>query len=140
MVTDLQWCVRLCLIGMKHREDRVVGGEVKPAAPLFGQEEEEEEPEVLYDKGFTHQQLAMVESSAVMIEEREREIQSIVQSISEINEMYRDLATMIVDQVLCCVLEDSSLSPLSPSLSLFLSPTSLCLSEFCTVAVHASCS
>ena len=41
----------------------------------------------------------MVEQSTVMIEEREKEIRSIVQSISEINEMYRDLATMIVDQV-----------------------------------------
>ncbi len=66
---------------------------------LFGEEEEDEEPEVLYDRGFTHQQQAMVENSAVLIEEREREIQSIVQSIAEINEMYRDLATMIVDQV-----------------------------------------
>ena len=43
--------------------------------------------------------MAMVEQSTIMIEEREKEIRSIVQSISEINEMYRDLATMIVDQV-----------------------------------------
>ena len=43
--------------------------------------------------------MAMMEQSTVMIEEREKEIRSIVQSISEINEMYRDLATMIVDQV-----------------------------------------
>ena len=35
-----------------------------------------------------------------MIEEREKEITAIVQSISEINEMYRDLATMVVDQVI----------------------------------------
>ena len=41
----------------------------------------------------------MVESTTVMIEEREKEIRSIVQSITEINEMYRDLATLIVDQV-----------------------------------------
>ena len=50
-------------------------------------------------QGFTSQQMSMVEQSTVMIEEREKEIRSIVQSISEINEMYRDLATMIVDQV-----------------------------------------
>ena len=43
--------------------------------------------------------MAVVESTTVMIEEREKEIQSIVQSIAEINEMYRDLATLIVDQV-----------------------------------------
>ena len=38
----------LC-VGMKHREERVVGGEVKPTASMFG-EEEEEDPQVLYDK------------------------------------------------------------------------------------------
>lgn len=83
---------------LKHREERVVGGEVKASATPFLVEEEEEEPEVLYDKGFTGGQLSMVESTTVMIEEREKEIRSIVQSISEINEMYRDLATLIVDQ------------------------------------------
>ena len=34
-----------------------------------------------------------------MIEEREKEITAIAQSIPEINEMYRDLAIMVVDQV-----------------------------------------
>ena len=42
----------------------------------------------------------MVENSVAMIEEREKEITAIVQSISEINEMYRDLATLVVDQVI----------------------------------------
>ena len=56
----------------------------------------------IHTQGFTHQQMATVEDSTVMIEEREREITAIVQSISDINEMYRDLATMVVDQV--CVL------------------------------------
>ena len=40
-----------------------------------------------------------MENSVAMIQEREKEITAIVQSISEINEMYRDLATMVVDQV-----------------------------------------
>ena len=39
-----------------------------------------------------------------MTEEREKEITAIVQSISEINEMYRDLATMVVDQVQCRIM------------------------------------
>lgn len=43
--------------------------------------------------------MALVERNTVMIEERDKEIVTIVQSISEINEMYRDLATMVVDQV-----------------------------------------
>jgi len=50
-------------------------------------------------QGFTSQQMATVESNTVMLEEREREISAIVRSISEINEMYRDLATLVVDQV-----------------------------------------
>ena len=43
--------------------------------------------------------MSLVEENAVMIEEREKEIVSIIQSISEINEMFRDLATLVVDQV-----------------------------------------
>lgn len=43
--------------------------------------------------------MALVEQNTSMIEERDKEIVAIVQSISEINEMYRDLATMVVDQV-----------------------------------------
>lgn len=82
---------------MKHREERVVGGEVK-ASRLPFDEEDEEDPEVLYDKGFTDRQMQLMEDNVVEIEEREREIRTIVQSISEINEMYRDLATMVVDQ------------------------------------------
>ena len=38
-----------CTLGMKHGEERVVGGEVKPTSSMFG-EEEEEDPQVLYDK------------------------------------------------------------------------------------------
>ena len=48
--------------------------------------------------------MSMVENSVAMIE-REKEITAIVQSISEINEMYRDLATMVVDQVRLCLLQ-----------------------------------
>ena len=43
--------------------------------------------------------MSLVDKNAVLVEEREKEIVAIVQSISEINEMYRDLATMVVDQV-----------------------------------------
>ena len=64
----------------------------------------------------------MVESTTVIIEEREKEIRSIVQSISEINEMYRDLATLIVDQVHTPSLPPSLSLPSSLSPSLSLSP------------------
>ena len=50
--------------------------------------------------GFTRGQLLQLEDNTVEIEQREKEILSIVQSISDINEMYKDLATMIVEQVM----------------------------------------
>lgn len=41
----------------------------------------------------------LVEENSVMVEEREREIRQIVQSISDLNEIFRDLAGMVVEQV-----------------------------------------
>ncbi|XP_051887226.1 syntaxin-16 isoform X2 [Pristis pectinata] len=52
----------------------------------------------LYDKGFTNDQLLLVEENTLMVEEREKEIRQIVQSISDLNEIFRELATMIVEQ------------------------------------------
>ena len=49
--------------------------------------------------GFTGNQMAQLEDNTELIEQREKEIQSIVQSISQINEMYKDLATMVVEQM-----------------------------------------
>ncbi|XP_011409110.2 PREDICTED: syntaxin-16-like, partial [Amphimedon queenslandica] len=48
--------------------------------------------------GFTSGQLSQLEDNSELIEQREREIVSVVRSISEINEMYKDLATMVVEQ------------------------------------------
>ncbi|XP_020893016.1 syntaxin-16 isoform X2 [Exaiptasia diaphana] len=56
------------------------------------------EDDDLYDRGFTSDQMRLVEDNSAIIELREKEIQSIVQSISELNEIFRDLATMIVEQ------------------------------------------
>ena len=50
-------------------------------------------------QGFTSDQMRLAEENTALIELREKEIQSIVQSISELNEIFRDLATMIVEQV-----------------------------------------
>ncbi|XP_012879803.1 PREDICTED: syntaxin-16 isoform X2 [Dipodomys ordii] len=52
----------------------------------------------LYDRGFTEDQLVLVEQNTLMVEEREREIRQIVQSISDLNEIFRDLGAMIVEQ------------------------------------------
>ncbi|XP_065916001.1 syntaxin-16-like [Dysidea avara] len=93
----------LYLKRMKNREERVLHGEVKPevaakASIEVDQVVEEEEPEVFYDRGFTDQQMRLVQDNTLQIEQREREITAIVQSLSDINEMYQDLATMVLEQ------------------------------------------
>uniref|UniRef100_A0A8C8ILT3 Syntaxin-16 n=1 Tax=Oncorhynchus tshawytscha TaxID=74940 RepID=A0A8C8ILT3_ONCTS len=59
---------------------------------------EEDEDIALYDRGFTGDQLVLVEQNTVMVEEREREVRQIVQSISDLNEIFRDLAGLVVEQ------------------------------------------
>lgn len=44
-------------------------------------------------------QLQEVEDNSQFVEQREREIHLIVRSIQDLNEVFKDLATMIVDQV-----------------------------------------
>lgn len=56
------------------------------------------EDTTLYDRGFTDDQLVLVQENTLMVEEREREIRQVVQSISDLNEIFRDLATMVVEQ------------------------------------------
>ncbi len=52
-------------------------------------------------QGFTDDQLVLVQQNSVLVEEREREIRLIVQSISDLNEIFKDLAGMVVEQVRC---------------------------------------
>lgn len=54
---------------------------------------------LLFSQGFTDDQLVLVEQNSLMVEERERDIQQIAQSISDLNEIFRDLAGMVVEQV-----------------------------------------
>lgn len=50
-------------------------------------------------QGFTDIQLQMVEDNTVMVHNREKEIAQIVKSINDLNEIFKDLGSMIVDQV-----------------------------------------
>ncbi|NXX87515.1 STX16 protein, partial [Centropus bengalensis] len=56
------------------------------------------EDDTLYDRGFTDDQLALVEQGGGMVEEREREIRQIVRGGGDLNEIFRDLGAMIVEQ------------------------------------------
>jgi len=61
-------------------------------------QEEDKDFDELYDKGFTTSQLAQLEENNEMISQREKEIQNIVKSIFDLNEIFKDLAVMIIDQ------------------------------------------
>lgn len=52
-----------------------------------------------FNKGFTDDQLVLVEQNTVLVEEREREIRQVIQSITDLNEIFRDLGAMVVEQV-----------------------------------------
>uniref|UniRef100_A0ABI7WKL4 t-SNARE coiled-coil homology domain-containing protein n=1 Tax=Felis catus TaxID=9685 RepID=A0ABI7WKL4_FELCA len=78
---------------MKNREERAQHF-FDTAAPLM----DDGDDNTLYDRGFTDDQLVLVEQNTLMVEEREREIRQIVQSISDLNEIFRDLGAMIVEQ------------------------------------------
>ena len=48
---------------------------------------------------FRQEQLQINRVNAQLLNERETEINHIVKSINDINELFKDLATMVVDQV-----------------------------------------
>ncbi|KAL7985608.1 hypothetical protein Chor_004178 [Crotalus horridus] len=48
--------------------------------------------------GFTDDQLVLVEQNTILVEEREREIRQVIQSITDLNEIFRDLGAMVVEQ------------------------------------------
>ncbi|PIK63041.1 putative syntaxin-16 isoform X3, partial [Apostichopus japonicus] len=60
--------------------------------------EENMEEDLIFDKGFTDTQVQAVDQNSQLIEQREREVSHIVQSISDLNEIFRDLANMVVEQ------------------------------------------
>ncbi|XP_076969071.1 syntaxin-16 isoform X4 [Tamandua tetradactyla] len=78
---------------MKNREERSQHF-FDTSVPLM----DDGEDNTLYDRGFTADQLVLVEQNTLMVEERERELRQIVQSISDLNEIFRDLGAMIVEQ------------------------------------------
>ncbi|KAJ8303132.1 hypothetical protein KUTeg_019528, partial [Tegillarca granosa] len=51
-----------------------------------------------YDKSFTGAQKQMVEENTLFTQHREKEITQIVRSITDLNEIFKDLSAMVVDQ------------------------------------------
>lgn len=54
--------------------------------------------EVTFNQGLTTAQLQIVEENTAMVRQREREISSVVQSISDLNVVFKDLAGMVAEQ------------------------------------------
>ncbi|XP_025115420.1 syntaxin-16-like [Pomacea canaliculata] len=52
----------------------------------------------VYDKGFTSAQMQMVEDNTAIVHHREQEIAKIVRSIQDLNDIFKDVSSMIVDQ------------------------------------------
>ncbi|XP_067652521.1 syntaxin-16-like [Haliotis asinina] len=52
----------------------------------------------MYDRGFTADQILLVEDNTNMVQTREKEVSQIVRSIMDLNEIFKDLSSMIVDQ------------------------------------------
>lgn len=77
----------------KHYFDNSVGG----AGGSSLMEEDLDDSE-LYDRGFTSQQVKLVEDNSAVIEQREKEIQHIVSSIADLNQIFQDLSALIVEQ------------------------------------------
>ena len=50
------------------------------------------------DAGFTAQQLAVVEGQESAVQERDAEIQKIARSITELSEIFKELAVLVIDQ------------------------------------------
>lgn len=51
-----------------------------------------------FDQRFTNDQIQMVEQNSAEIEQREKEIRNIVESIAELGTVFKDLANLVVDQ------------------------------------------
>ncbi|XP_071785498.1 syntaxin-16-like isoform X2 [Asterias amurensis] len=85
---------------MKSREERskhFFDTNLSPGSAIMT-EEDIIEDDLLYDRGFTDTQMQMVEDNNTVVEQREKEITHIVQSIVDLNEIFRDLASMVVEQ------------------------------------------
>lgn len=83
---------------MKNREERekeYFSNDFNPTNVFMQEDENFEE---LYDKGFTTAQLTMVEENDKFVKQREEEISHIVQSIGDLNTIFKDLSILIVDQ------------------------------------------
>lgn len=78
------------LTRIKNREEK--------SANLFDIGEEVDPLTAALDRKLNQQTQLMVEDNSIFVEQREREIQNIVKSISDLNIIFKELATMVTEQ------------------------------------------
>lgn len=84
---------------MRSREERSqFFDNIGPETGLLSEESDLFVNDTNYDKGFTAGQMQLVEDNTLMVQHREKEISHIVRSIQDLNEIFKDLSTMVVDQ------------------------------------------
>ena len=78
-------------LGIKTREEK--------SAYLFDIDDEVDPLTAALDRKLNKQTQLMVEDNSLFVQQREREIQNIVKSISDLNTIFKELATMVTEQV-----------------------------------------
>ncbi|KAH3770010.1 syntaxin-16-like [Dreissena polymorpha] len=59
---------------------------------------QEDEVYASYDKGFSQEQVSLVADNTTAVQQRDKEIANIVRSIQDLNDIFKDLSQMVVDQ------------------------------------------
>ena len=60
--------------------------------------EEDDISDDYFERGFSSNQVAIVKQNTINIEQREEEIRSVVQSIADLSEIFKDLNQMVIEQ------------------------------------------
>nr|CAB3266671.1 syntaxin-16-like [Phallusia mammillata] len=97
MSTNFRKCQSAYLKKLKRREERSNHFFGQTSALMVEQNEDDIDDE-FFEKGFSQEQIAFVTQNAVNIDQREEEIRSVVQSITDLSNIFRDLGSIIVEQ------------------------------------------
>ncbi|KNC75591.1 hypothetical protein SARC_11889 [Sphaeroforma arctica JP610] len=80
--------------GREEQKKKLFG---EQATMLMEDESGNDEVEI-YDKEFTTKQLQQLEEATALVQERDREVANVMQSINELGEIFKELSVLIIDQ------------------------------------------
>ncbi|XP_076357935.1 syntaxin-16-like [Tachypleus tridentatus] len=84
---------------LKSREERSEQFFTTPLSPVSdGGLADNLHMDQMFEQKFSQEQLLQIDDNTYMVEQREREIARVVRSIAELNEIFKDLATIVTDQ------------------------------------------